>query len=228
MRKELFKTINVFLLIMAIVVIVTPSTVLADELTNEDDIETTSIDVLFKWDDLDNAFNSRPDSMVAELYADGDKVASRLVSSDTWRVSFDNLPVREDGRIIKYTVAQSLLPNVGEEDEYIYVGTETGLADADFVITNRYRQVTVDTTRKTISTIADNDSIIDNQIENNNKYISSNNADDTNIDMLDNNRLDDTPQTSDMHDMSTYLCMMLLSLVGIVLVSFKIKKEAWN
>ena len=164
--------------------------------------------------------------MVAELYADGDKVASRLVTSDTWRVVFNDLPISENGRIIKYTVGQALLPNVGEDSEYEYVGTEDDLEEADFVITNRYREVTVQTATKTISSVTDNDSVIYNQAENN-KYVSSNIVTDTNTDMLDNdNRLDDTPQTADAYDMSIYLCMMLVSLIGIVIVAFKIKKEA--
>ena len=70
-----------------------------------------------------------------------------------------------NGRIIKYTVGQALLPNVGEDSEYEYVGTEDDLEEADFVITNRYREVTVQTATKNISPVTDNDSVIYNQEE---------------------------------------------------------------
>ena len=59
------------------------------------------------WNDADNQDGKRPSSITVNLFADGIKIDSKVVSqSDEWRYVFDNLDKYKDGKEIQYTVTE--------------------------------------------------------------------------------------------------------------------------
>jgi len=122
-------------------------------------VPTTSVSVLFNWDDFDDIEGARPNGMVVKLFADGVFTNKTLnVTNGTWKAVFDNLKMFNNGNKIKYTVEQAYLPNEGTDNEYTYIGTATDSSKADFVITNKFRP-TVD---KDITIVWDDEENIDN------------------------------------------------------------------
>lgn len=94
------------------------------------------------WDDNDNEKGRRPESITANLFADGEKAGSRTVSASdadqngNWIWSFGEQPKYRSGREIMYTVT--------EEETELYTATYTidqgkpGDSDRTYVITNKY------------------------------------------------------------------------------------------
>lgn len=100
---------------------------------------TTSIDVTKSWDDMDNKFGLRPDSITVQLYttdANGENLTAvtgktlTLTAKNSWKGAFADLPqFNKNGSAIYYTVAE-----VNASDRY----TSTVAKDnnGNFTITN--------------------------------------------------------------------------------------------
>ena len=100
---------------------------------------TTSIDVAKSWDDMDNKFSLRPESITVQLYttdANGENLTAvtgktlTLTAKNSWKGTFADLPqFNKDGSAIYYTV--------GEETVAHYLpGDVSGEAADGFTITN--------------------------------------------------------------------------------------------
>lgn len=100
------------------------------------ELETTDVFVSKQWDDQDNADGVRPESVVVELYRDGEYVGYQKVIPDAdgnWSTTFSNLPkVGADGHEYAYTVKEHAVEG--------YASEVTGDAANGFVITNTKTQ----------------------------------------------------------------------------------------
>lgn len=96
------------------------------------ELETTEVSAAKQWVDADNADGKRPESVVVELYRDGEYVGYQTVEADTggnWSTTFKNLPkVDTDGREFAYTVKERAVEG--------YVSEVSGDAKDGFTITN--------------------------------------------------------------------------------------------
>ena len=69
--------------------------------------EVTSVDVTKVWNDNDNQDGIRPDGVNVVLVADGNAVATVLLdASNDWKYTFSDLPVYDNGKLIKYSVEE--------------------------------------------------------------------------------------------------------------------------
>ena len=95
-----------------------------------DSLEKRDIRVEKVWEDNENEFGNRPDSVTVQLYADGTVKESReITAADGWKGVFTGLDVRRaDGGTIMYTVR--------EEPPAAYEAKTTGSAAEGFVVTN--------------------------------------------------------------------------------------------
>ena len=76
-------------------------------ITNTHKTETVAIAGTKTWDDNDNQDGIRPESIIVNLLADGEKVDSKEVTeADEWTYDFGLLPKYAEGKEIKYTVAE--------------------------------------------------------------------------------------------------------------------------
>ncbi len=70
--------------------------------------ETKTISGTIVWDDNDNLKNDRPSSVIVNLYADGEKIVEKEVTSeDNWNWTFDNLIVLKNNEEIVYTIDEN-------------------------------------------------------------------------------------------------------------------------
>ncbi len=85
-----------------------------------------------RWSDAENADESRPDSIIVELYRDGEYVGYQTVTPDAdgaWTTTFANLPkVDVQGNEYKYTVKERSVEG--------YSSAVTGNATEGFIIEN--------------------------------------------------------------------------------------------
>ena len=74
-------------------------------------LDTTEVTVTKTWDDQNNKFDTRPDSITVNLYKDGEQIASQEVKPDAsgnWSYTFTNLPkVDAEGNEYEYTVTEN-------------------------------------------------------------------------------------------------------------------------
>ena len=94
----------------------------------------TSVSVTKVWNDAGNQDGLRPNSVKAELYADGVVVANSeitLDASNSWSYTWSDLDEMKDGQTIKYTVKETTV--VSKYDSEV-----TGNMADGFVITNRH------------------------------------------------------------------------------------------
>ena len=76
-------------------------------LTNTHEPETVTIAGEKVWDDADNRYGKRPESITIYLLADGTNVEERTVTAESgWKWSFENMPRYRAGTEITYTVAE--------------------------------------------------------------------------------------------------------------------------
>ena len=86
--------------------------------------ETTSVTGSKIWNDLDNLYNTRPESITVRLYADGEEYAVQTVTAQSeWTYEFTDLPTHNaDGTEKRYTVSEdavtgydtTLIPEAGD------------------------------------------------------------------------------------------------------------------
>lgn len=68
------------------------------------------------WDDADNQDGKRPDSITIRLYANGEQVKEVTVKKeDGWKWNFTNLPKYENGKEIRYTITEDVIPDYQSE-----------------------------------------------------------------------------------------------------------------
>jgi len=86
---------------------------------------TKTISGTIIWDDNDNQKNDRPSSVIVNLYADGEKIAEKEVTSeDNWNWAFDNLTMLNNNKEIVYTIDENSI------NKYI-------ISINEYVITNK-------------------------------------------------------------------------------------------
>ncbi len=86
------------------------------------------------WEDEDNVYDTRPDSITIRLWADGKEIASKEVTGkDGWSWSFTGFPKFKDGKEIKYTVTEDAVAG--------YTSDITGDQASGYVVTNTYTPV---------------------------------------------------------------------------------------
>lgn len=95
-------------------------------ITNTHTPETITVSGFKTWDDSNNQDGKRPESITIHLWNGNKKVDSKIVSAKTdWRWSFSNLPKKENGTEITYTIT---------EDEVTGYSSEVN----DYNVTNSY------------------------------------------------------------------------------------------
>ncbi|THE09336.1 Cna B-type domain-containing protein [Enterococcus hirae] len=78
--------------------------------------ETTEVKGTKTWDDADNQDGKRPDSITVNLLADGEQIATKVVTeNDGWSYEFQNLPKYKDGKEIVYTVIENQVADYNTE-----------------------------------------------------------------------------------------------------------------
>ena len=85
-------------------------------LTNTHEPETVTIAGEKVWDDADNRYGKRPESITIYLLADGTNVEERTVTAESgWKWSFENMPRYRSGTEITYTVAEEKVEGYAAE-----------------------------------------------------------------------------------------------------------------
>ena len=87
-------------------------------ITNSHTPELTNISGEKIWDDADNQDGKRPESITVNLFANGEKIDSKVVKADAegnWKYSFKNLPKYANGQLISYTVTEDAVPEYTTE-----------------------------------------------------------------------------------------------------------------
>ncbi len=75
--------------------------------TTSTSIELINITVVKFWDDENNQDGIRPDNVTIYLLANGVKVNETVLTLEKdWRYTFEDLPVKSNGQVINYTIAE--------------------------------------------------------------------------------------------------------------------------
>lgn len=78
--------------------------------------ETTIIEGTKSWNDKDNQDGKRPEKIIVNLLANGEKVDTQVVTADNdWKYSFKDLPVYKDGQKLTYTVSEETVKDYTTE-----------------------------------------------------------------------------------------------------------------
>ena len=102
-------------------------------ITNTHTSELTEITAQKQWNDNNDQDGLRPESVEFELYKNNTATGTKkTLTGDTWTVTFDNLPVYENGEKITYTVKEVSEPegytangDGTEENNYTIINTHT-------------------------------------------------------------------------------------------------------
>ena len=135
---------------------VSPGNVL---IVNQHTPATTEVKGQKTWDDANNQDGKRPESVTVQLYADGQVVASQVVTAaNNWTYSFSNLPQFAKGKAISYSVQELVdagLDKAGYRPSY-----------EAYNITNHYKpEVTSFEVRKVWNDQNDQDKLRPSQIQ---------------------------------------------------------------
>ena len=85
-------------------------------ITNTHETEIINVSGQKTWNDLDNRFGKRPDNITVRLLADGNEIASQVVTADNnWAYTFADLPQYSAGKKIDYTVSEDAVPDYTTE-----------------------------------------------------------------------------------------------------------------
>ncbi|BDD41425.1 Cna B-type domain-containing protein [Streptococcus ruminantium] len=83
------------------------TTVEGTTITNTHTPETTEVAGAKTWNDNNDQDGKRPQSITVNLLADGQPVASKIVTADdNWAYKFSNLPAKKNGAAITYTISE--------------------------------------------------------------------------------------------------------------------------
>ena len=93
--------------------------------------ETTTVSGRKTWNDNDNQFNTRPESITVNLMRNGEKYAEKIVKADkkgNWSYRFDKLPKYDaEGKAYTYTIQEGKVPDYTTKiNGYNLVNTYTG------------------------------------------------------------------------------------------------------
>ncbi|MGM0097220.1 hypothetical protein IGI69_002432 [Enterococcus sp. DIV1083b] len=93
--------------------------------------ETTEVSGTKTWNDYDNKFNTRPESITVKLMQNGEKYAEKIVKADkkgNWTYRFDKLPKYDaEGKAYTYTIQEGKVPDYTTKiNGYNLVNTYTG------------------------------------------------------------------------------------------------------
>ena len=81
-------------------------------ITNTHTPKTTTISRTKTWVDYENKDNTRPESIIVRLLADGEEVQNKEVkATDNWNYEFTGLPVNKAGNKIIYTIKEDKINN---------------------------------------------------------------------------------------------------------------------
>ena len=107
-------------------------------ITNTHTPSRTSVTVTKAWDDANDQDGRRPDSVMVQLYADGEPSGDAVELSDgnRWAHTWTELDQRADGQDVAYTVGEVEVPEG-------YSSDITGDATAGFTVTNAHTPETV-------------------------------------------------------------------------------------
>lgn len=98
-------------------------------LTNTHTPSTVDIPVMKIWADNDNQDGLRPAKITVNLYANGEKVAHKDITSETdWKETFTGLPEFKDGKKIVYTLQEERVENYSpsiDQESYTITNTHT-------------------------------------------------------------------------------------------------------
>lgn len=98
-------------------------------LTNTHTPSTVDIPVMKIWADNDNQDGLRPAKITVNLYANGENVAHKDITSETdWRETFTGLPEFKDGKKIVYTLQEERVENYSpsiDQESYTITNTHT-------------------------------------------------------------------------------------------------------
>ncbi len=96
-------------------------------ITNKHTPSTIDIDVEKKWDDADNQDGKRPESIIVNLLANGEKVQEATITpaeDGTWTYTFVGVPEYANGEKITYTVTEEPVEGYDPAiDGYLIVNT---------------------------------------------------------------------------------------------------------
>jgi LPXTG-motif cell wall-anchored protein len=92
--------------------------------------ETTEVSGTKTWNDYDNKFNTRPESITVKLIQNDKEINKQVVKSDNhgnWTYRFDKLPKYDaEGKVYTYTIQEENVPGyISEVNGYDLVNTET-------------------------------------------------------------------------------------------------------
>ena len=74
--------------------------------------EVTNLTVIKVWDDNNNQDGVRPVNVTVELFADGVKINETVLNEGNgWKFTFTDLPVKNNGQVINYTVNETAIAN---------------------------------------------------------------------------------------------------------------------
>ena len=81
-------------------------------ITNTHTPKTTTVSGTKTWVDYENKDNTRPESIIVRLLADGEEVQNKEVkATDNWNYEFTGLPVNKAGNKIIYTIKEDKVNN---------------------------------------------------------------------------------------------------------------------
>ena len=123
------------------------------EIINKHDKETTSVKATKVWDDDSNRDAIQPENVTFELFANGDKVGSKVLDGkvdktgeyEPWKVEFTGLDKLYNGEEIEYTVEEVKTGVItGKDENGTYAVSVTGDQVKGYTITNTHTPETVD------------------------------------------------------------------------------------
>ncbi len=104
-------------------------------ITNSYNPQVTQVSVNKEWVDNNNKFSKRPSSVTVQLFADGNfNQEIELNDENHWSHTFTDLPLKQNGNNIVYTVKEK-----ESADLSLYESSITGNAQQGFKITNTYK-----------------------------------------------------------------------------------------
>ncbi len=100
-------------------------------ITSTYELATIDLAGTVTWNDDDNANNTRPESVMIHVLADGEEVDSVTVTADDdWTWSLEGLPRYADGAEIEYTITQDAVPGYTTEVDGYNVANTYAANDA--------------------------------------------------------------------------------------------------
>ena len=105
---------------------------------NTHELEVRTLEVIKIWNDENNKYNLRPNSITIEIYADGVKeITTTLTAEEGWKKKFLNMQKYKDGVEIVYTVKELPVANYTTSIDGLTI-TNTVIAPPEITPPNTY------------------------------------------------------------------------------------------